>query len=175
MRPIILPLLALLAGCSTIREAETVAVKEVASAQMLRADGSVAGVATLSLQDDGIMLELAADAPGKGGFGVHLHSVGRCDAPGFASAGPHWNPQGKQHGHDNPAGAHLGDLPNLTSDVEGRLYAKGMIRDALWDGPSGLFDADGIAIVIHERPDDYRTDPSGNSGKRILCGVFAKP
>ena len=174
MRLLIISIFIGLAGCSTIREAETVAVKEVASAQLLRADGSVAGVATLSLQDDGIMLELAADAPGKGGFGVHLHSVGRCDAPDFASAGPHWNPQGKQHGHDNPAGAHLGDLPNLTSDVEGRLYAKGIVRYALWDGPSGLFDADGIAIVIHERPDDYRTDPSGNSGKRVICGIFKR-
>lgn len=175
MRLIILSTFVLLSACSTAREAETIAVKEVASATLFRADGSEAGVATLSLQEDGILFELSAAAPGQGSFGMHLHSAGKCDAPDFASAGPHWNPSDKQHGHDNPAGAHAGDLPNLTSDNAGRLYAKGYVREAQWDGPSGLFDADGIALVIHERPDDYRTDPSGNSGKRLICGVFAKP
>jgi len=97
---------------------------------------------------------------------LHLHAVGRCEGPKFDSAGPHWNPAGRQHGHLNPAGSHLGDLPNLTVSANGRGALNFLVR-------GGLVDADGTALVIHAKPDDYRTDPSGSSGDRIACAVLA--
>jgi Cu-Zn family superoxide dismutase len=108
-----------------------------------------------------------------GTYGAHVHAVGRCDAPDFASAGPHWNPTGEQHGGSNPQGMHMGDLPNLMVDADGRGKLEITLPGTrLVAGSSAMMDADGAAIVIHERADDYRTDPSGNSGARIACGVF---
>jgi Cu-Zn family superoxide dismutase len=175
MRPQLLLPLALLAGCSTTATRPAVAVKEVASAKLVRADGSEAGVAKLSLQDDGIWLEMSSVAPGQGSYGMHIHTTGKCDGPDFASAGPHWNPAGRQHGKDNPAGAHAGDMPNVAADSDGRLAIKMKLEGAVWSGEGGLFDADGAALVIHEKADDYKSDPTGNSGKRIVCGVFVRP
>jgi Cu-Zn family superoxide dismutase len=121
-----------------------------------------------------IRIEAAGLAPGL--YGVHLHAVGRCEAPAFATAGPHWNPTGRQHGRDNPAGAHMGDLPNLAVGQDGRGAVDFEIADATLAGPGAraLLDADGAALVVHAQADDYRTDPSGNSGARIACGVLAR-
>jgi superoxide dismutase, Cu-Zn family len=174
MRRIILPLsLLALAGCSTacgVKTAETVAVSEVALARLARADGSDAGVATLSQRSDGLWMEVTATGLAPGQYGIHLHATGKCDAPDFTTAGPHWNPAAKQHGFENPLGTHAGDLRNLVANAEGigAFTAKlpGVIADAL--------DSDGMALVIHEKPDDYKSDPSGNSGKRMICGVFAR-
>jgi Cu-Zn family superoxide dismutase len=94
--------------------------------------------------------------------------VGQCDGPDFKSAGPHWNPAGRQHGHDNPLGAHLGDLPNLSVGSDGRGTASFTV-----DGD--MADADGTSLVIHADPDDNKTDPSGNSGARIACAVLTTP
>ena len=159
----------LVAGCSTPQTAESVAVSEVVLAKLARDNGSDAGVATLSQRSDGFWLEVTATGLAPGEYGIHLHAVGKCDAPDFTSAGGHWNPAAKQHGFDNPMGTHGGDLRNLVAiDGIGATLAKlpGTIADAL--------DADGLALVIHEKPDDYKSDPSGNSGKRVICGVFAK-
>jgi Cu-Zn family superoxide dismutase len=175
MRLQLLLTLTLLAGCSTTATPPAVAVKEVASAKLVRADGSETGVATLSMQDDGIWLEMSSVAPGQGSFGIHMHTVGKCDSPDFTNAGPHWNPAGRQHGRDNPAGAHAGDLPNLTAGSDGRVSIKTMLEGAVWSGEGGLFDADGAALIVHEKADDYKTDPTGNSGKRVFCGVFTRP
>jgi superoxide dismutase, Cu-Zn family len=128
----------------------------------------------LSNRGDGIWLEVASIAPGQGSFGMHIHTVGKCEGPDFTSAGPHWNPASRQHGRDNPAGAHAGDLPNVSADASGRISAKTHLHEAVWSGESGLFDADGASIIIHEKADDYMTDPTGNSGKRVICGVFEK-
>jgi Cu-Zn family superoxide dismutase len=103
-----------------------------------------------------------------GMHGIHLHAVGRCEGPDFKSAGGHWNPMGKQHGRDNPAGAHLGDLPNLVIGADGRGSARLTV-----DGD--VADADGTSLVIHAKEDDYKTDPSGNSGDRVACAVLAAP
>jgi Cu-Zn family superoxide dismutase len=97
--------------------------------------------------------------------------VGRCEPPTFQSAGGHFNPLGKKHGLENPEGAHGGDLPDLEVDASGRIeYVVVTDRVALAPGPTSVFDADGSAVVIHARADDQRTDPSGNSGERLLCG-----
>jgi superoxide dismutase, Cu-Zn family len=171
---ILLPfvILPVIAACSTTRGADAVVVSEVISADLARADGSLAGVVTISKRSDGIFLSLAADAPMEGTFGMHLHGVGKCLGPDFSSAGPHWNPGMKQHGRDNPMGSHRGDLPNIVAGADKKLTLEYRLPDIMLTGEGGLIDADGAALVIHEKADDYVTDPSGNSGKRIICGVF---
>ena len=161
-----------LASCSTLQSMNATDTSEVITADLTRADGSWAGVATISQRRDGVFLKLSAQAPAAGTYGMHLHAVGKCQAPDFTSAGPHWNPDMKQHGHDNPMGAHDGDLPNVNAGADMKITLEYKLKDITLSGPNGLLDADGGAIVIHEKADDYRTDPSGNSGKRIICGVF---
>jgi len=100
--------------------------------------------------------------------GVHVHTVGKCDGPDFASAGGHWNPTSHQHGMNNPAGPHVGDLPNVSVGANG----KGRVEFTLPGTYEGLLDQDGAALVVHAGQDDLKTDPSGNSGGRIACGVF---
>lgn len=106
---------------------------------------------------------------------MHLHAVGKCEAPAFASAGGHLNPGSRQHGVDNPHGAHLGDLPNLLADTSDAGSLTATLHKTIPDLLAQLFDADDTAVVIHASADDYRTDPSGNSGSRIACGVFTRP
>jgi Cu-Zn family superoxide dismutase len=101
--------------------------------------------------------------------GIHVHTIGRCEGPDFASAGGHWNPAGKKHGMNNPAGPHAGDLPNVEVAANGVLGATVTLPGATM---AGLLDADGSALLIHAQPDDYVTDPSGNSGARIACAVI---
>jgi Cu-Zn family superoxide dismutase len=95
--------------------------------------------------------------------------TGKCDPPDFASAGGHWNPTGHQHGMKNPAGPHAGDMPNLDVGSDGRGHLVFTLPGGTYEG---LMDEDGAAIVVHAKPDDLTTDPSGNSGGRIACGVF---
>lgn len=170
----LLPILVLplIASCATVQTADRNVVSEVITADLARADGSWAGVVTISRRSDGVFLSLAADAPTAGTFGMHLHAVGKCQGPDFASAGGHWNPGMKQHGRDNPMGAHGGDLPNVVAGPDKKLTLEYKLPDIDLEGAGGLLDADGAALVIHEKADDYRTDPSGNSGKRIICGTF---
>lgn len=103
-----------------------------------------------------------------GVHGVHLHEAGLCQGPDFKSAGGHWNPGMKQHGHNNPMGAHAGDLPNLAVGKDGR----GRLKLAV---PGDLANPAGLALVVHAAADDYKTDPSGNSGARIACAVLVAP
>jgi superoxide dismutase, Cu-Zn family len=159
------------AGCSTMQTPETVAVSNVAMAELKRSDGSNAGVAALSDRSDGVWLSVAMSRNTPGTYGIHLHAVGKCDAPDFTSAGPHWNPAQKQHGFDNPMGTHAGDIRNLEVNADGTAAVSVQLAGAVF---GSALDADGLALVIHEKADDYSTDPSGNSGKRLICGVFTK-
>ena len=135
--------------------------------------GQVRARATAEQVGDSIRVRVEASGLAQGAYGAHVHAVGRCDPPDFASAGPHWNPTGREHGKDNPDGMHKGDLPNLMVGTDGRGTLEYMIDNAsLTGGAAPLLDADGGAIVIHVSADDYRTDPSGNSGGRIVCGVL---
>lgn len=138
------------------------------SAMVIRGDGSRAGAVSLTENSAGAWISIDIGGLPPGVHGMHLHAVGRCDAPDFASAGPHWNPTSRQHGLENPQGHHSGDLPNATIGPDGRLFAVLAV-------PRGIGDADGAALVIHAGPDDNRTDPSGNSGGRIACAVLAEP
>jgi Cu-Zn family superoxide dismutase len=107
-----------------------------------------------------------------GDHAFHIHAIGKCDPP-FESAGGHFNPTGKKHGKDNPEGAHAGDLPSIqvtdSRPIKVEVVARGISLDG---GPGSLFDADGAALVVHAKADDYKTDPAGNAGDRIACGVI---
>lgn len=163
------PLLAL-AGCTTLATAE----RPQSVANLIRSDGVSVGTVRVFDEPTGVMLRIDARGLPPGQHGIHIHAVGRCDAPAFTSAGPHWNPTSRQHGHHNPAGAHLGDLGNLGIGADGRLVAGVLVPGARFypgDRPA-IRDADGSALVIHAGADDQRTDPSGNSGDRIACAVL---
>lgn len=124
----------------------------------------------------GVTFRIDATGLPHGVHGFHVHSVGRCDAPDFTSAGPHWNPTGRKHGLNNPAGAHAGDLRNLTVAANGVLGETVTVAGANLLVPPGtpgaVLDADGAALVLHAQADDNVTDPSGNSGSRIACAVI---
>lgn len=145
-----------------------------ATAQLLGPNGELRGTATVSQTPAGTRVAAHIEGLPAGTYAIHLHAVGKCDAPKFTTAGAHFNPTMKQHGRDNPMGPHEGDLPNVvvgsngTGDID--YTVAGM---TLKGGTAPLLDADGAAIVLHAGPDDYRTDPSGNSGDRIACGAFA--
>lgn len=144
-----------------------------AEADIRDSAGRPVAMASVTTIGDSLRVRLDATGLAPGAYGTHLHAIGRCQAPSFESAGGHWNPTNRQHGRDNPQGQHMGDLPNLLVGTDGRGSLEFTIPGAsLTGGGADLLDADGTSIVIHARPDDYRSDPSGNSGARIACGTF---
>ena len=158
-----------LAGCTTTTGAGATAGRS-ATAPLRTATGADVGTVTATEMDGGIQIRIDARGMPVGIHGAHVHTTGRCDAPDFTTAGGHWNPTSKQHGTSNPAGPHAGDAPNLTIGADGTGSVTIMLPAGTIDG---MLDADGSAFVIHANADDYKTDPSGNSGGRIACGVFA--
>lgn len=160
-----------LAGCKDHpRVGSAVPAGGHATAMLRTADGADVGRATASEVAGGLRFSIDARAMPPGMHGAHVHLIGRCDAPDFASAGGHWNPTMAKHGSMNPQGPHLGDLPNLIIGSDGRGTVAAVIPGATL---AGLLDADGSALVVHAKADDLMTDPSGNSGGRIACGVFS--
>jgi len=117
----------------------------------------------------GIAFRIEARGLPHGVHGIHVHPIGRCDPPDFASAGTHWNPTNKQHGLNNPNGPHAGDMPNVTVAANGVLQETVILPHA---NMAELLDADGAAILIHANADDYVSQPSGNSGPKIACAVL---
>jgi Cu-Zn family superoxide dismutase len=164
--------LAVLATAQTPNTPPAVPSAPLPVIEIRRADGALVARAMFWQTRTGMEVRVQAAGLPAGHYGVHLHGVGRCEGPDFASAGPHWNPTGRQHGSLNPAGHHLGDLPNLDVDEQGAGRLEFAIAGAGTSGADGFFDADGTSLVIHAAADDYRTDPSGNSGARIACGVL---
>lgn len=158
-----------LASCTTIDSRTS----NLATAQLSNAEGRPVGTAVVYRRAGETTVSVTITGTPGAVQGLHLHAVGKCEAP-FTSAGPHLNPGAHQHGKDNPQGAHLGDLPNITIDKAGLGTASASLG---LDGAAidaDLFDADGTAIVLHAAADDYRTDPSGNSGARVACGVLKR-
>lgn len=162
--------LLLVTGWATANGAE---LRPAASAELRDPGGRMVARAHVNEMGDGIHVRIDAAGLAPGSYGAHLHITGRCDQPGFVSAGAHWNPTGRRHGARNPRGSHLGDLPNLEISASGTGRIDFHVpRARLRGGGAALLDGDGAAVVIHAGPDDYRTDPSGNSGARIACGVL---
>ncbi len=147
----------------------------LARAKLMLADGTPAGTATVRVYHGRASLVLALSKLPAGVHGIHLHAVGKCDAPDFKTAGGHLNPDMHQHGTLNPMGHHLGDLANVTANALGKVVTSMPLVGGEAAVAAAMFDADGTALVIHAAPDDYKSDPSGNSGARIACGVFERP
>lgn len=145
-----------------------------AVASLTDVSGRPAGQAVLVQQGGGVRILVDVTGLAPGNKAVHIHEVGQCTGPSFNSAGRHFNPTQAEHGTANPRGPHAGDLPDLTVDASGRGHLEVTVTRVtlLKKGPASLLDEDGSAIVVHERPDDGRTDPDGGSGARIACGVL---
>lgn len=168
----------LLGACSASNAPPTPTIAETstpfAHAELINAAGQPAGSAVIIPSDGAVALQLTVTGLMPGVHGMHLHTVGSCDGPAFTSAGAHLNPHGKMHGHENPQGSHLGDLPNITAGADGKVEVTVPLNAQQAELEQYLLDSDGTAIVVHAGPDDYRTDPSGNSGDRIVCGVLQR-
>jgi Cu-Zn family superoxide dismutase len=166
------PLAILLTGCRTV--ADEAPNERLGQATLRLASGLPGGTAQLLASGTQVNVSIAVVGLTPGVHGLHLHMTGSCNAPDFASAGAHLNPGGHQHGTSNPAGAHLGDLPNVTVGSTGTGTVSATLPGTRDEVLAQLFDADGTAVVVHANADDYRTDPSGNSGGRIACGVLTR-
>ncbi len=152
--------------------------QELAALAELRDDrGTTLGRATFSqnLTGGGVWIQVAASGLSPGVHAIHIHTVGTCTAPGFLSAGAHFNPDGSRHGLEAAGGPHAGDLPNMIVPSSGKVsYAAANYRVTLGPGPNTLFGANGTALVIHALPDDNVTDPTRNAGARVACGVITR-
>jgi superoxide dismutase, Cu-Zn family len=165
-----------LGGCAREEGVDPASSDAPATIALQDPGGRLLANGTISEASGGVRVRVEAAALAAGTYAVHLHQVGRCEPPAFDSAGPHWNPTGRQHGRLNPLGSHLGDLPNLTVGADGAGSVEFVVEGAaLRGGERALLDRDGASLVVHAGPDDYRTDPSGNSGARRACGVVAAP
>ncbi|MCR8631802.1 superoxide dismutase family protein [Paenibacillus radicis (ex Xue et al. 2023)] len=136
--------------------------------------GAKVGTAALSEAVEGVRLQVEVSGLPPGVHGIHIHQTGVCTAPDFNSAGAHFNPEGKKHGFENPEGYHAGDLLNLEIGSDGKGKAELIDKKVtlVKDKANSLLKPGGTALVIHEAADDYKTDPAGNSGARIACGVI---
>jgi Cu-Zn family superoxide dismutase len=143
-----------------------------ASAVLKDVAGNEVGKATLVATPSGTLLTLELTAAPPGTHGFHIHAVGKCEPPDFASAGGHFNPDETKHGLINPEGPHAGDMPNIHVPEDGKLTVEVLNPLVTLSQQSALLDADGAALVIHAEPDDYLTDPAGHAGGRIACGVI---
>jgi Cu-Zn family superoxide dismutase len=146
-----------------------------ADASLFDSSGTRVGLATFADADGQLQLGVSVTGLSPGPHGMHIHENGACTAPGFESAGGHFNPGSKEHGRLNPNGPHVGDLPNLTAEADGSADTTLTVSGSLLDeGPGSLVGPQRRAFVIHADRDDEKTDPSGKSGARVVCGVIER-
>lgn len=144
-----------------------------AQAVLANAQGEEIGSAQLEETSAGVKIKLTISKLPPGVHAFHIHGVGKCETPDFKSAGPHFNPYGKKHGMKNPDGAHAGDLPNLVVSPDGTASVEVVVQGVTLEaGAQSLFQPEGTSLVIHADLDDEATDPAGNAGARIACGVI---
>lgn len=165
-RAILLAILALACG-KTPEPGTAEPGQRVASAFLIDDAGLRAGVATFTAADSGMNVTISTGGLTPGPHGIHIHENGDCKTPDFMTAGSHFNPSGRQHGLENPEGPHDGDMPNLVVKDNGTADTTLPLR-------TGLIRPDSQALIIHETADDQHTDPAGNSGRRLYCGVIKR-
>jgi superoxide dismutase, Cu-Zn family len=171
----VVTLAAALAGCAGDRKIDETGTRSriegerFARVDLKTSDGQNAGWLRMKKEDKDVEITGKLQNLPPGDHGMHIHEVGKCEAPDFKSAGDHYNPTGKQHGQDNPMGYHAGDLGNINVGSDGTSAVDMKAKNLeLWAGDSAM----GKSVVVHAQRDDMKTDPSGNSGERIACGLI---
>ena len=160
-------------GCGESGESPGEVSGNVARAQLLGVDKVEYGEVIIAQGDGQLIVNVDAKNMPPGPHGIHIHTIGKCEGPDFKSAEGHWNPTEKEHGFENTKGAHRGDFFNLDIGDDGTGSLEATIDGgSLKEGEEALLDSDGAAFVVHEGPDDLKSDPSGESGGRLACGVF---
>jgi len=168
-------LIALMAFCLLVIWGCGESAPTKAKANLVNAQGQKVGEARFEETPQGVKITLMVENLPPGPHAFHIHEKGLCDPPDFMTAGAHFNPFHKQHGMKNPAGPHAGDLPNLVVGADGKETLEAIAsRVTLKSGQNSLFQPGGTSLVIHAGPDDYTTDPAGNAGARMACGVITK-
>lgn len=157
-------------GAPVAGTADPAAATGQATAVVRDSAGTELGTLTLADVAGGIAITGTLRGLAPGTYGFHLHTVGQCE-PAFDAAGGHWNPTNAQHGSENPQGPHFGDLPNVTVGADGTVAIQATTPGGSLRGENALLDADGAAVMLHAGTDDYRTDPAGDAGGRMACGV----
>jgi len=166
-------------GCALLSAAvaANAAGPKAAHAELKNAQGATIGTAKFTSAANGVKVSVKVSQLSPGEHGIHIHTVGKCEAPAFTTAGGHFNPSGAHHGAKNSQEPHphVGDLDNLNVGKSGKASTAFTIMGAtLADGENSLFHEGGTALVIHAKADDLTSDPSGNSGDRVACGVIEK-
>jgi len=150
------------------------AVDPGAAAAIINSKGEPVGSAMLTQGPQSVTIAVVVSLLPPGKHGIHIHAIGKCDPPDFKTAGGHFDPFGKKHGLKSPEGPHAGDLPNLEVGPDGKGKIEATVGGLTLgkEGLAVLLESNGTAVVIHADPDDEMTDPAGNSGARIACGVI---
>jgi superoxide dismutase, Cu-Zn family len=149
------------------------AAAQSAKATLKNADGKEVGTAALTETPAGVLIRVTVNGLPPGERAFHIHGVGKCEPP-FTSAGPHFNPGGKKHGLMASEGHHAGDMPNLHVPANGELVVEVLNPDVTLEKgkPGSLLGGQGTALVVHAGKDDYKSDPAGDAGGRIACGLI---
>lgn len=169
--------IAALAFCLPLVLVSPAISRQACTVQLINSQGEAIGQATITQSAEGVLISAHAGGISPGWHAFHIHETGKCEPPGFTSAGGHFNPTGAGHGFLDGDGHHAGDLPNVYVGEDGRLDVDVFTKQVSLapGGPASLADADGSSLVIHAGRDDYRTDPAGDAGGRIACAVIAPP